>query len=169
MTSTNTVNYAEVLTNHISGTSAKSLTQYSQKRLDGMKKYLFISNLGNIDRAWAKIDAELSAANRYMVAAVEADFEADAKGGYGQGSQELIEQYGFRGGIKDVTMLIEDLIAVRDVLETFFKANNDDFEQMFGSKFTPNWIGKDDATPKSSSATLSSKEKAELRKKYLKA
>ena len=156
MTSTNTVNYAEVLTNYISGTSAKSLTQYSQKRLDGMKKYLFISNLGNIDRAYNKIDAELSACNAYMKAAAEADFEADAKGGYGQGSQELIEQYGFRGGIKDVTIMIEE----------FFNANNDDFEQMFGTKFKPNWIGKDADTPKSSEP-LSSKEKAELKKKYL--
>ena len=166
MTSTNTVNYAEVLTNYISGTSAKSLTQYSQKRLDGMKKYLFISNLGNIDRAYNKIDAELSACNAYMKAAAEADFEADAKGGYGQGSQELIEQYGFRGGVKDVTIMIEDLIAVRDVLEQFFNANNDDFEQMFGTKFKPNWIGKDADTPKLSEP-LSSKEKAELKKKYL--
>ena len=166
MTSTNKSNYAEVLTNHISGTSAKSLTQYSQKRLDGMKKYIFISNMGNVDRAYNKIDAELSACNAYMKAAAEADFEADAKGGYGQGSQELIEQYGFRGGVKDVTIMIQDLIAVRDVLEQFFHANNDDFEQMFGSKFKPNWIGKDADTPKSSEP-LSSKEKAELKKKYL--
>ena len=169
MTSTNTVNYAEVLTNYISGTSAKSLTQYSQKRLDGMKKYLFISNLGNVDRAYKKIDDELNACNAYMVAAVEADFEADAKGGYDQGSQELIEQYGFRGGVKDVTIMIEDLIAVRDVLEQFFNANNDDFQQMFGTKFKPNWIGTSGDTPKSSSEPLSSKEKADLKKKYLKA
>jgi len=166
MTSKNTINYAEVLTNHISGTSAKSLTQYSQKRLDGMKKYIFISNMGNIDRAYNKVDAELSACNKYMQAAVEADFIADAKGSYGAGSQELIEQYGFQGGVRDVQEMIDDLVAVRDVIEQFFNANNDDFEQMFGYAFKPNWIGKENAKPKSSQP-LSSKEKAELKKKYL--
>ena len=40
MTSKNPINYAEVLKNNISGTTSKSLTQYSLKRLDGMKKYL---------------------------------------------------------------------------------------------------------------------------------
>jgi len=168
MTSKNPINYAEVLKNNISGTTSKSLTQYSLKRLDGMKKYLFISNMGNIDRAYNKVDAELQSANAYMQAVVEADFVADAKGGYGQGSQDFIKEFGFTGGVMDCQMIIEDLTAVRDVLENFFNSNNDDFEQMFGYKFKPNWIGNE-SSPAKSSAQLTSAEKAELKKKYLKA
>lgn len=142
MTSTNKNNYAEVLTNQIQGTTSKKTSDYTQSRLKGVLKYLFVSNMGAIDRIYGKVDAELTGAETYIKMMLQADCEADAKGGYGQGSQELVEEFGFQGGVQDMHIKIQDLVAVRSVIEEFFNSNNDDFEQMFGYKFSGQWIGK---------------------------
>ena len=168
MTSKNPINYAEVLKNHICGTTSKSSTQYTLSRLEAVKKYIFVSNMGNIDRIYGKIDAELQSANAYMKAILTADDVADAKGGYGHGSQDLVKEFGFEGGEADLNIRIDDLVAIKDVIEEFYNSNNHDFETMYGYAFKGNWIGQP-STPAKSSAPLSSKQKAELKKKYLEA
>ena len=122
MTSKNPINYAEVLKNHICGTTSKSSTQYTLSRLEAVKKYIFVSNMGNIDRIYGKIDAELQSANAYMKAILTADDDADAKGGYGRGSQDLVKEFGFEGGEADLHIRIEDLVAIKDVIKSFITA-----------------------------------------------
>lgn len=163
MTSTNKNNYAEVLTNQIQGTTSKKTSDYTQSRLKGVLKYLFVSNMGAIDRIYGKVDAELTGANTYMKMILEADCEADAKGGYGQGSQELVEEFGFQGGVQDMHIRVQDLVAVKSVIEEFFNSNNDDFETMFGYKFSGQWIGK---KQESVSKKPSSAEIAKLKAEY---
>lgn len=166
MTSKNPINYAEVLKNHICGTTSKSSTQYTLSRLEAVKKYIFVSNMGNIDRIYGKIDAELQSANAYMKAILTADDDADAKGGYGRGSQDLVKEFGFEGGEADLHIRIEDLVAIKDVIEEFYNSNNHDFETAYGYAFKGSWIGQPSTPAKS---PLTSKQRADLKKKYLEA
>ena len=164
MTKTNKINYHEVLRTNIVANHSDSKTQAVMSRLNGFVKYLFKSNMGNIDRLLTNLKKEYEEGAVVMQDMLHDDYDADAKGGYGRGSYERKTGFGFPTNIDDLEVKLDNTNTCIEILQEFMDFNQDDYEIVFGTRFEGNLVKNNQSS--GGKNTMTSKRKEELRKKY---